>query len=80
MASRPDLAASFRAMEALVEAQPEGVNVEIARGVYLMSPRPSLKHAHAQGRLFSMLDERLGRREPPGDPDWLFAVEPEIRS
>ncbi|MGH9316046.1 MAG: Uma2 family endonuclease, partial [Thermoanaerobaculia bacterium] len=42
--------------------------------------RPSLKHAHAQGRLFSMLDERLGRREPPGDPDWLFAVEPEIRS
>lgn len=76
MASRPDLAASFRAMEALVEAQPEGVNAEIARGVYLMSPRPTLKHAVSEGRLFALLHDSLGA----GAPDWLFAVEPEIRS
>ncbi len=63
MASRPDLTESFRAMEALVEAQPEGVCAEIARGVYLMSPRPSAKHGHAQIQLASLLVERLGRRE-----------------
>ncbi len=79
MASRPDLAASFRAMEALVEAQPEGVNAEIARGVYLMSPRPTLKHAVAEGRLFALLHDSLGAGGA-GAPDWLFAVEPEIRS
>lgn len=78
MATRPDLAASFRAMEALVEAQPEGVNVEIARGVYLMSPRPTLKHAVAEGRLFALLHDSLGAGGA-GAPDWLFAVEPEIR-
>jgi Uma2 family endonuclease len=80
MASRPDLTESFRAMEALVEAQPEGVCAEIARGVYLMSPRPSAKHGHAQIQLASLLVERLGRREPPETPDWFLLIEPEIRS
>ncbi|MGH9317397.1 MAG: Uma2 family endonuclease, partial [Thermoanaerobaculia bacterium] len=80
MASRPDLTESFRAMEALVEAQPEGVQAEIARGVYMMSPRPSVKHGHTQIRLASLLDEQLGRREPPEVSDWFFLVEPEIRS
>jgi hypothetical protein len=72
MASRPDLTESFRAMEALVEAQPEGVCAEIARGVYLKSPRPSAKHGHAQIQLASLLVEWLGRREPPQTPTGSF--------
>ncbi len=80
MSSQPDLAAYFRAMEALVEAQPEGVNAEIAHGVYLMSPRPGPRHSSAQGRLFSLLDEKVGRAKGSAPPDWLFLIEPEIRS
>ena len=80
MSSQPDLSAHFAAMEALVEAQPEGVNAEIARGVYLMSPRPSFRHAKAQGRLFALLEEKFGRGEGSVRPDWTFVMEPEIRS
>jgi len=80
MSSQPDLGAHFAAMEALVEAQPEGVNAEIARGIYLMSPRPGVRHSSAQNRLSTLLHEKLGRGEGPSPPDWLFLIEPEIRS
>jgi len=79
MSSQPDLSTYFAAMEKLVEAQPEGVNAEIARGVYLMSPRPGVRHGTTQGRLFAILHGRLGR-SGSGLPDWLFVVEPEVRS
>ncbi len=80
MSSKPDLSAPFAAMEALVEAQPEGVNAEIARGIYLMSPRPGVRHSSAQNRLSTLLHEKLGRGEGSSPPDWLFLIEPEIRS
>ena len=80
MSSQPDLAAHFAAMETLVDSYAEGVNAEIARGVFMMSPRPGVRHGAAQGRLVALLHERLGRSGGSGAPDWLFLVEPEIRS
>jgi Uma2 family endonuclease len=80
MSSQPDLASHFAAMETLVESYEEGVNAEIARGVFMMSPRPGVRHLAAQGRLMVTLNERLilgGGTEPP---DWFFLIEPEIRS
>jgi hypothetical protein len=71
MSSQPDLAEHFRAMEALVEAQPEGINVQIAHGVYLRSPRSSGRHAATQVRLASHLEEALGRPKGSAPPDWL---------
>jgi hypothetical protein len=38
MSAHPNLAAYFFEMEKLVEAQPDSVVAEIARGVYAMSP------------------------------------------
>ncbi len=67
-------------MEALVEAQPEGVNAEIAHGAYLMSPRPGARHGSAQIRLGSILHQKAGRSEGSAPPDWFFVIEPEIRS
>src|SRR5712692_4707894 len=80
MSSQPDLSGHFAAMETLVESYPEGVNAEIARGVFMMSPRPGVRHLASQGRLFALLHERLGRSGGTGSPDWLFLVEPEVRS
>jgi Uma2 family endonuclease len=80
MSSQPDLGADFAALEALVESYPEGVNAEIARGVFMMSPRPGVRHLAAQGRLMVILDERLKRGGGTDLPDWLFLVEPEVRS
>lgn len=79
-AALPDLRASFHALERIVEAYPEGVNAEIAGGVYLMSPRPRVSHSAAQGRLFSLLHGSMGRGRGGRTPDWLFLIEPEIRS
>jgi Uma2 family endonuclease len=80
MSSQPDLAAHFAAMETLVESYAEGVNAEIARGVFMMSPRPGVRHLAAQGRLMVLLNERLSRGGGDDRPEWLFLVEPEIRS
>ncbi len=80
MSSQPDLGAHFAAMETLVESYWEGVNAEIARGVFMMSPRPGPRHLASQGRLMALLHERLGRSGGSEPPDWLFLPEPEIRS
>jgi Uma2 family endonuclease len=80
MSSQPDLAAHFAAMETLVESYGEGVNAEIARGVFMMSPRPGVRHLATQGRLMAILSERLARGGGSEPPDWLFLFEPEIRS
>lgn len=81
MSAIPDMAADFRALEAIVEAQPEGVQAEIARGIYLMSPRPRLAHGAAQARLARTLIQQFGgRSEAASWPEWLFVIEPEVRS
>lgn len=70
----------FREMEARLEREPETVQAEIALGTYLMSPRPRARHGAVQGNLFSELRTRLGVPQGEGPPDWLFVIEPEIRS
>jgi Uma2 family endonuclease len=82
MSALPDLVSSFREMEALLEAQPEGAGAEIARGVFAMSPRPRARHSLAGARLFSVLDRAYGWGDDRSreEAEWLFLVEPEIRS
>lgn len=80
MAAHPDLAVYFLEMEKLVEAQPDSVVAEIARGAYAMSPRPRVRHGAAQLRLFAALREPGGATKESDREDWLFVVEPEIRS
>jgi Uma2 family endonuclease len=70
----------FLEMEARLEKEPETVQAEIALGTYLMSPRPRARHGTAQGRLFAALHERFGVSKGSEPPDWLFVIEPEIRS
>jgi Uma2 family endonuclease len=70
----------FRALEARLENEPEGVSGEIAAGVYMMSPRPRPKHGATQGRLFGALHQRFGHARGGEPPEWLFVVEPELRS
>ena len=78
-ATTTNLLEHFLRMEERLEEEPETVQAEIVRGVYLMSPRPRPRHGGAQGRLFSELDQRLGQGKG-GPADWLFVVEPEVRS
>ena len=80
MSALPDFATHFAAMERLVEAQPEETRAEIARGVFAMTPRPRGRHGVVQGELFSALRRHTGLLSSGESPDWLFAVEPEIRS
>lgn len=70
----------FRALEARLENEPEGVSGEIAAGIYLMSPRPRPKHGGVQVKLSSALLQRFGRAPGGQPPEWFFAVEPELRS
>ena len=70
----------FRALEARLENEPEGVSGEIAAGVYMMSPRPRPKHGATQGRLFGALHQRFGHTRGGEPPEWLFVGEPELRS
>ncbi len=77
----PTLVDLFRRMEAQLEREPETVQGEIAGGVYLMSPRPRGRHGACQGNLFAELRARFGTSASGGSPpDWLFIIEPEIRS
>lgn len=80
MSAYPGLAAYFLEMEKLVEAQPDSVVAEIARGAYAMSPRPRVRHRATQGRLFAALAGSGGAAEGEGREDWMFVIEPEIRS
>ncbi len=63
-----------------MEAQPEGVRAELARGILLMSPRPNVRHSAAQGSILAWLKGVFGKDDASGRADWLFLVEPEIRS
>ena len=80
MSAHPDLAPYFLEMEKLVEAQPDSVVAEIARGVYAMSPRPRVRHGAAQGELFAALRRPGGATDAGAQADWMFVIEPEIRS
>ena len=60
MSAYPDLATYFFEMEKLVEAQPDSVLAEIARGAYAMSPRPRPRHGALQARLTSFLEGKAG--------------------
>jgi Uma2 family endonuclease len=75
-----DLAVYFLEMEKLVEAQPESVVAEIARGAYAMSPRPRVRHGATQGELFASLRRAGGATDVGIQADWMFVIEPEIRS
>ena len=77
----PSLLELFRRMEARLELEPETVQGEIASGVYLMSPRPRGRHGACQGNVFAELRAHFGASGGGGtSPDWLFIIEPEIRS
>ena len=80
MSAVPDFKAEFFGLERLVEAQPDDVRGEIAGGVFLMSRRPSVRHGHIQMQLSRILDTAVGRGAGSEAPEWLFLVEPEIRS
>ena len=80
MSALPDLRADFLALERLVEAEPEGTNVEIVRGVYLFSPRPRFRHSRAVGELYALLRGTVGAAGAGTGPEWAFAIEPEVRS
>lgn len=76
----PDLRQVFRILELRLEQEPETILGEIARGVYLMSPRPRPRHGAVQGRIFSLFQSLYGKGGEGEPPDWLFVIEPEIRS
>src|SRR5664280_425297 len=80
MSAPLDLAPYFFEMEKLVEAQPDSVVAEIARGAYAMSPRPRPRHGALQARLTSFLEGAAGIGGTLEAPDWLFVIEPDIRS
>ena len=60
MSAVPDLLADFLALERLLEAQPEGTNVEVVRGVWLLAPRPRFRHGRSAVRLASLLEAGPG--------------------
>ena len=76
----PTFASIFETLEKRLEAEPEDVQGEIARGAYFMSPRPRPKHGRVQGNLFAELRGCFGMRHGSEPPECLFVVEPEIRS
>lgn len=80
MSAVVDLVRSFHDLERRLEREPEGSQGEIARGVYMMTPRPRAAHGGVQGNLFAALRLRFGWGEGIAAPEWLFVVEPEIRS
>lgn len=77
MSAEPDLAADFRLLENRLEAEPEGITGEIARGVYANSSRPAVRYLVPQGRLASFLYHPSDRAS---ESEWLVLVMPELRS
>lgn len=80
MSAVVDLVRSFHDLERRLEREPEGSQGEIARGVYMMTPRPRVAHGGVQANLAAALRLRFGWGEGIAAPEWLFVVEPEIRS
>lgn len=80
MSAVPNLRSAFLDLEKRLEAEPETVTGEIVRGVYAMTPRPRARHGGVQGNLFAALRSRLSSGEGSAPPDWLFVIEPELRS
>ena len=80
MSAVVDPVRSFFELERRLEREPEGTLGEIARGVYMMTPRPRIVHGEVQGNLFAALRLRFGWGEGIAAPEWLFVIEPEIRS
>jgi Uma2 family endonuclease len=77
----PTLIDLFRRLEARLEGEPDTVQGEIVSGAYMMSPQPRGRHGAAQGNLFAELRARFGMSTVGSrPPDWLFIIEPEIRS
>ena len=71
---------SFLELEKLLEREPESSQGEIARGVYMMTPRLRAAHGGTQANLVAALRLRFGWGEGVVAPEWLFVVEPEVRS
>jgi Uma2 family endonuclease len=84
MASAPNFLALFNSLEREADALPDGTSAEIVNGVFLMSPRPRVRHGAAQGALLAELSSRFGRRARDGGvappAEWLFVIEPELRA
>ncbi len=80
MSAVVDPVRSFLELEKRLEREPATTQGEIARGVYMMTPRPRAAHGGVQGNLFAALRLRFGWGEGITAPEWLFVVEPEIRS
>ena len=80
MSAVVDPVRSFLELEKQLEREPEGSQGEIARGVYMMTPRPRAAHGGAQVNLGAALRLRFGWGEGVGAPEWLFVAEPEVRS
>ncbi len=80
MSAVVDPVRSFLELEKRLEREPASAQGEIARGVYMMTPRPRIVHGEVQGNLFAALRLRFGWGEGIAAPEWLFVVEPEIRS
>lgn len=71
---------SFLELEKRLEREPTSAQGEIARGVYMMTPRPRAAHGGVQANIAAALRLRFGWGEGIAAPEWLFVVEPEIRS
>lgn len=80
MSAEPSVTQLFHELEGRLDREPEGSPVEIVHGVYLMSPRPLPRHGRIQGRLFGCLDALFGSPHGSDPPDWLFVIEPDVRS
>ncbi|MBP7677775.1 MAG: Uma2 family endonuclease [Thermoanaerobaculia bacterium] len=80
MSAVVDPVRSFLELEKQLEREPEGSQGEIARGVYMMTPRPRAAHGGAQVNLGAALRLRFGWGEGVVAPEWLFVAEPEVRS
>jgi len=80
MSAEPSVTQLFHELESRLDREPEGSPVEIVHGVYLMSPRPLPRHGRIQGRLAQTLGELFGSSRGSDPPEWLFIIEPDVRS
>ncbi len=80
MSAVVDPVRSFLELEKRLEREPASAQGEIARGVYMTTPRPGAAHGGVQANIAAALRLRFGWGEGIAAPEWLFVVEPEIRS